>query len=466
MVDNIGSRQKVFLLDDDELIISMLSRVLKKEGYDVCPETRADDVINKIKSYSPDIVLLDISLPEKSGLDILEDLKNEEVDTQVVMLTADDTAETAVKAMKLGSADYITKPFNSEEVKIIIENVLEKERLRQEVNYLRRVSSEFFEKDIIGESGEIKEIKSKIKKLAQARVSSILITGESGTGKEVVARFCHNLMYGTDTSGYAPFISINCAAMPESLLESELFGYEKGAFTDAKSDKKGLFEMAKGGTILLDEIGDMKPSLQGKLLRVLEERTIRRIGGKNEFLIDVTVIATTNRNLSEAVDKGEFRKDLFFRLNTFYLHILPLRERTEDIPVLARHFLSHFADKYNKRTIKGFSPEAEKILISYSWPGNVREMKNLVERFVVLESTEIILPEHMPKWIVGQSETENQPSNNRFILPESGISLDEMEKDLILQALEKAKNNKTFAAKLLNITYDTLRYQLKKFDIK
>jgi transcriptional regulator with PAS, ATPase and Fis domain len=296
-------------------------------------------------------------------------------------------------------------------------------------------------------------------------VSTVLLTGESGTGKEVVARQIHRLMFGTDDSWRAPFVSINCAAMPETLLESELFGHEKGSFTDAKSDKVGLFEDARGGSILLDEIGDMKPDLQTKLLRVLEERTIRRVGGKSEIPIDVTVLATSNRNLSQAVEKGDFRRDLFFRLSTFYLHIVPLRERQEDIPLLAEHFLSHFAAKYNKPMIRGFSPEAEKVLVNSNWPGNVRELKNLVERIVVLENVEDILPEHIPSWISRSTMRAEQASNGRFLLPDSGISLDELEKDLILQALEKADHNKTQAAKLLNISYDSLRYQLKKFGI-
>ena len=257
--------------------------------------------------------------------------------------------------------------------------------------------------------------------------------------------------------------------MPESLLESELFGHEKGSFTDARSDKKGMFELAKGGTILLDEIGDMKMELQSKLLRVLENRTIRHIGGQKEIPVDATVIATTNRNLADAVEKGHFRKDLFFRLSAFYLHIVPLRERKEDIPLLARHFLKYFADKYNKRTIKDFSPEAEHLLIGSAWPGNVRELKNLVERFVVLESTELIQTEHVPKWIfsdsIGTDRSERSVSD-KFVLPDTGISLAELEKDLFLQALDKTGNNKTLAAKLLDISYDTLRYQLKKFGIK
>ncbi len=456
---------KIFLLDDEELIASMLTRSLKKEGYQVHMETKTDDVINKIKSSAPDIVILDIGMPERDGMDILQEIMGDGIETQVVMLTADDSAETAVRAMKLGAVDYLTKPFNTEEVKIVLRKIMEEKNLRHELRFLRTAYSQTFVEDILGQSGSIMEIKDKIEKIAQAKVSTILITGESGTGKEVVARNIHKLMYSSGTPRQAPFISVNCAAMPETLLESELFGYEKGSFTDAKSDKKGMFELADGGTILLDEIGDMKLDLQSKLLRVLENRTIRHIGGQKEISIDTTVIATTNRNLAEAVKGGNFRKDLFFRLSAFYLYIPPLRERKEDILPFARHFLKYFAKKYNKKSIKDFSSGAEQLLVGSSWPGNVRELKNLVERFVVLENTELIQTEQVPKWISSESIGTNLSSDNRFKLPETGISLAELEKDLFLQALERANNNKTLAAKLLDISYDTLRYQLKKFGI-
>jgi DNA-binding NtrC family response regulator len=349
------------------------------------------------------------------------------------------------------------KPFNIDEVKIVISNVIEKASLKQEVTYLRKAYSDVVEKDLIGESSPIKEMKEKINKMAQAQVSTILITGESGAGKEVVARHIHNLMFGTDYSFRSPFVSINCAAMPETLLESELFGHEKGSFTDAKTSKKGLFEQAKGGTILLDEIGDMKLDLQTKLLRVLEERTIRRVGGKWEIPIEMTAIATSNRNLSEAVESGAFRRDLFFRLSTFYLHVLPLRERKEDIPLLARHFLLHFAKKYNRKRIRGFSPEAEKLLIDSSWPGNVRELKNLVERFVVLEDTEYIMPEHLPKWVFEQPMTVASAKTTEDV--------DGLERKLIEQALEKTGGNQVRAAGLLDITRDALRHRMKKYGL-
>ena len=461
-------RKKIFLLDDDELILTLLSRVLEKEGYEVRQETEPHDVLNKIRKWSPDVVMLDIKLPGKSGIDILKEIKESGIDTLVVMLTSDDTAATAVKAMKLGAVDYLTKPFNSDEVRIVIKNILDKDALQKEVVYLRKAYSNFFMRDLIGESDSIKELKALMEKIAGSHVSTILITGESGVGKEVVAKNIHYMMYGDSTSGpHAPFVSINCAAMPETLLESELFGHMKGSFTDAKTDKKGLFEEAAGGTVLLDEVGDMQKNLQSKLLRVLEERTIRRVGGKEEIPISATIIATTNRKLQEAVKNGDFRQDLFFRLSAFYMHVLPLRKRQKDIPVLARYFLSIFARKYNKKKILDLSPEAEKLLISYDWPGNVRELKNLMERFVVLENIDVILPKHLPNWLTAPDETTiDQHTGERFILPDSGISIDDLEKDLIIQALEKTKHNQKLAAKLLTMTYDVFRYQMKKYGIQ
>ena len=457
--------RKIFLLDDDELIVTMLSRALKKDGYQIKSEIHTKDVVEKIRLWSPDVVMLDINMPEKSGIDILQELKGKEIDTQVIMLSADDTAETAVRAMKLGAADYLTKPFNMDEVRIVISNSMEKHKLKHEVEYYRNISSQFFEKELLGASNAIKDLKAKGEKIAQAHVSSVLITGESGTGKELVSRYIHSLMHGDSAHGYTPFRAVNCTALPDTLLESELFGYEKGSFTDAKSDKKGVFELADGGSILLDEIGDMKPNLQSKLLRVLEERTVRRIGGTAEIPIDVTVIATTNMDIQTAIEKGEFRMDLFYRLNAFSLFIPPIRDRKEDIMLLARHFLSQFTSRYKNQKIRDFSPEAEKYLMGYRWPGNVRELKNVIERIVVLENTELILPEHLPREILSQPVVSGFQPKDKFVLPENGISLDDIERDLILQALDRANNNKTLAAKLLNISYDSLRYQIKKFKL-
>jgi len=457
---------RIFLVDDDELIVTMLARVLRSAGYEVRTSMNVDRIVQKIRSWSPAVVILDNRLPEKSGVDILRDLIQQGVNTQVVMLTADDTAETAVKAMKLGAADYITKPFNVEEVKIVLRNILEKVTLKQEVTYLRKVSSELLDREIIGESTAVRDLKTQIEKLSLASVSTLLLTGESGTGKELFARYAHRLLKASMGSEFSPFIQINCASLPEALLESELFGHEKGAFTDAKADKKGLFELAQGGTLLLDEIGEMQVNLQAKLLRVLEERTVRHVGGSEEIPVDFTVISTTNKDLAGAVESGEFRSDLFFRLNTFHLRVPPLRERKADIPLMANGFLSTFNSRYNNRTVKRFSPQAEALMMKYDWPGNVRELKNLIERIVVLESAEEIGPEHLPEWLNGMTSAVHQHQSGEFILPEGGISLDQLEKNFIQQALERSNHNKTQAAKLLQISYDTLRYQVKKFGLE
>ena len=458
-------KKKIFLVDDDELIVMIFATSLRAEGYEVRAETTTDDIVNKIRSWFPDIILLDVNLPGMSGIEILKELKG--FRAHIIMLTADDSAETAVKAMKLGAADYVTKPFNMEEVKIVIRNCLEKMRLEQEVEHLRKISCEYFEKEMVGESEMIRDLREKIERLAEARVPSILITGESGTGKEVVARNIHRLMYESEcVPRREPFVAVNCAALPEHLLESELFGAERGAFTDAKADRKGVFELANGGTILLDEIGEMNPGLQSKLLRVLEERVVRRIGGKEDMPVEVTVIATTNKNLSQAMKNGEFRNDLFFRLSTFYLHVPPLRERKDDIPLLARYFLSYFCRRYNRKAIQKFSEEAEKCLVSYNWPGNIRELKNVVERLVVLENAAEILPRHLPHWLSAQSPAGNAPRDQYFVLPEGGISLEDLEKSLIVQALTRANHNQTLAAKLLNMSYYALRYQIKKLKLE
>jgi DNA-binding NtrC family response regulator len=458
---------RIFLLDDDDLIVSMLSRALRGEGYEVRSDTDPEGVVDKVRSFGPDVTMLDVHLPGGDGIAILGEIVRQGISTQVVILTSDDTAETAVRAMKVGAVDYLTKPFNLDEVKIVVDKIVEKGRLQQEVEYLRKVSSDLTYREIIGRSDTIHKLRTRCDKLADARVPVVLITGESGTGKEVFARHIHNRMHRSDAKGFAPFIGINCAALPEPLVESELFGHERGAFTDAKTEKKGVFEMAAAGSILLDEIGEMRQDLQSKLLRVLEERTVRRVGGRQDLSIDATVFATTNRNLEEAVEKGKFRVDLYYRLNAFSLHIPPLRERKEDIPLLSRHFLREYTDRYKKPSIRDFSPEAEAMLSSYRWPGNVRELRNVVERIVVLENEESILPVHLPSEIrQPAARTAADRAPDRLTIPDAGLSLEEVERSLIVQALEKAGKNKTAAAKLLGITYDSLRYQVKKFGLE
>jgi DNA-binding NtrC family response regulator len=450
---------RIFLLDDDKLIVTMLARSLSKEGYETRVHNSARNIVPQIAEWQPDLLLLDIHLDnEINGIDVLQEMRNEKLDTPVVMLTADETAESAIRAMKLGAADYLTKPFNIDEVKLVISGILEKAKLKDEVEYLRKTEASCAQQDMVGESPAIRKILEQADKLAEAKANTILITGESGTGKEVLARYIHNMRHYSQPveGGYIPFISVNCTALPDNLIESELFGHVKYSFTDAKTDKKGLFELANGGTILLDEIGDMRIDLQSKLLRVLEERKVRRLGGKVDLPLDVTVIATTNRDLLAAVEANEFREDLFFRLSTFHLEIPPLRERQGDIPLLASYFIRVFAAKYAKKNIDGLSKEMVHDLLAYDWPGNVRELRNFLERCVVLGSMDIGRPARPFK---------EQRRSNYLVLPETGLSLEEVEKDLIRQAMEMADHNQTKAAKLLGISYDTLRYQVKKFNL-
>jgi len=462
---------RIFLLDDDELIVTMLSRALRNEGFETQVQTSSADIIQKMEAWHPDVMLLDINLGEdRNGLDILAEIKANELDVQVVMLTGDDTAESAIKAMKIGAADYLTKPFNIDEVIMVVKGALEKVKLNDEVRYLRKSRMDYAHHEMVGESQVLKDLIENAKKIATAGVPTILITGESGTGKEVLARYMHYWMHQErgENPEDVPYIAVNCTALPDNLIESELFGHTKGAFTDARMDKKGMFELADGGTILLDEIGDMRADLQSTFLRVLENRKIRRLGGTVDLLVDVNVIATTNRDLKEAVAVKDFREDLFFRLSTFSMHLPPLRSRREDISLLARYFLENFKQKYAKKDLEGFTSEAEKRLIEYNWPGNVRELKNVVERCVVLANSELISLENVPLELGAEGDLPfvERRKNPRLILPEEGISLDDVEKDLIRQAMDRAGNNQTKAAKLLNMSYDTLRYQIKKYNLK
>lgn len=458
---------RIFMLDDDELIISMLSRALRGEGYDTMVQTSAVQAVQKIYEYHPDLVLLDVHLDRGvNGLDVLAELKKEVIDTQVVMLTGDDSAESAISAMKLGAADYLTKPFNVEEVKLVVKGLLEKVKLKEELDYLRKSESADPERQMIGVSASFSAIREQADKLAAAGAQTVLITGESGTGKEVLARHIHASHSRLQSPGgrSLPFIAVNCTALPSELIESELFGHTKYAFTDARTDKKGMFELANGGVLLLDEIGDMRFEMQSKLLRVLEDHTVRRLGGKVDIPLELMVIVTTNKDLQKAVGEKEFREDLFFRLNTFHIHIPPLRERKEDIAALARHFLQVFSDKYQKKEIASFSKKTQQSLAAYHWPGNIRELRNVIERCVVLGEEQIISLQQLPSSSIAQPFVERRKAT-RLILSEKGVSLEEIERDLIGQALKLARGNRTKAAKLLGISYDTLRYQVKKYDL-
>ena len=459
---------RVLLVDDDELIISMLSRALLKDGYETYLLHSASEAVERIVDWQPDALVLDIDLGEGgSGLDILEALRAQDCDFPIVMLTADDSAESAIRALKAGADDYLNKPFNIEEVKIVIGNMLSHSRIKNELGYLKKKQQADFNKKFIGASEPVQKVLSNARKMAEAGVPSILITGKSGTGKEVLARNIHQWRFATEKNyDTIPFIAINCTALPENLIEGELFGHVKGAFTDAKSDQKGVFELADGGTLLLDEIGDMRQDLQSKLLRVLEERTVRRVGGKIDLPIHVNIIACTNRNLKKMVDEGLFREDLYYRLSSFTLSLPSLKERTGDIETLARHFLQSFAQLYGKRNIRDFSADALELLNHYHWPGNVRELRNLIERCVVLEDVEILTAAHLPLELSGREGfgTERRKKLH-LVMPDDGIALQQVEKELMRLALEKADSNMTQAAKLLQVSYDTFRYQAKKYDL-
>ncbi|MEN8258164.1 MAG: sigma-54 dependent transcriptional regulator [Thermodesulfobacteriota bacterium] len=459
------NKGRILVVEDDEFIGSMLVRALKNAGYEVRYESTTEDILAKISGWAPDVAMLDNNLPGMTGLEILDEIKKQNMSSQVVMLTADDTVETSVKAMKLGASDYLVKPFNMDEVVLVLTGLIEKARLRDEVGYFRKRCQTLNQTEIIGNDKKTQDLIDEIKVIAQAGVDTVLITGESGTGKELVAGYLHELI---SDGSQTPMIRINCAALPETLLEAELFGHTKGTFTDAQQDKKGLFELADGGCLLLDEIAEMKMDLQSKLLRALEERSIRRVGGQEEIPVSVTVLATTNKDIAAEVEKGNFRLDLFYRLNTFQLQVLPLRERLDDIAPLADHFLDYYNKRYRKDAIKGFSKESLELMRNYRWPGNVRELRNMVERLVVLKDPASIEPHHLPLDIAGSSKSlpSAVSASGSYVLPPGGLDVEELEKNLLVQAMEQTGSSQKKAASLLHMKYDTFRYKLKKHGLK
>jgi two-component system response regulator AtoC len=447
-------KANIYIVEDEDLLSLGLSRSFKKEGYDVVTDNGMRGVVERLEERKPDLLLLDVGLPHNSGLEILEELKRREVPYPVIMLTGDDTAETAVTALKLGAYDYITKPFEMDKLKIIVRNALEAVALKKTVEHYR---DDTLTTAILGKSDVMMRLVDEIRKIARQRVLNLLILGESGTGKDLIARAVHN----ASPAALNPFIAVNCAALPHGLLESELFGYEKGSFTDAKGQKKGLFEEAEGGTLVLDEIGDMEITLQAKLLRVLENRTIRRIGGSKEIPFDVMVIATTNRDLGALQAEGRFRRDLFYRLSMFSVRVPALRERKEDIPLLAQHFFASCKKEFARGDMR-LSEEAMEALTQYDWPGNVRELKSLFAKICLLEESDVILPKHISARLYVLSK-DLYPAPTSSGEP---MSLHDAEKRMIQDAINKSDGNMTKAAKLLNISYDALRYRMKKYDIK
>ncbi len=449
----------ILVADDEQSMVEMIEIMLEGEGYLIYKATSTEEAEKVLDSKDIDLVISDMKMPSSGGIGVLKASLQRDRVRPVIMITAYASTESAVEAMKLGAVDYITKPFNLEEMKIIVKNALERRRLEMENTALkRRLKKKTGIKEIIGNSKEIQAVRAMILRVAESN-ATVLITGESGTGKELIASAIHA---HSPRSG-KPFLSINCGAMPEQLLESELFGHAKGAFTGATTDKTGLLEAADGGTFFLDEITEMPLSLQVKLVRAIQEKEIRRVGDIKDMRLDVRFIAATNRDPEEAIQNGTFREDLFYRLNVVHLKAPPLRHRAEDIPIFAKHFLDKF-NAMNNRKIRGFTQEAMKVLEAYSWRGNVRELENVVERTVVLETADLINPENLP-------ENIRFPSfdTNRVQIPDSGVDLEkqltEMEKTMITKALEQTSGSKKKAAELLNMNLRSLRYKLSKYGI-
>lgn len=451
-------RNKLLVVDDEHLIRWSLEQNLKKQGYEVVTAGSGEDALRLVREEQPDLVLLDIQLPGISGIDVLEKIKDHDEDIIVIMVTANSGLENAVSAMRLGAYDYISKPFNLDELSIVVRKALETSDLKQEVVRLRTETKKNGPPHIIGESRQIKYLMEVLDKVARSEASTVLVQGESGTGKELVAKWIH---YSSNRAE-KPFIAINCAAVPATLLESELFGHEKGAFTDAKATKKGLFELADGGTVFLDEIGDMEMGMQAKLLRFLEDRSFRRIGGSRVFTVDVRIISATNKDLQKSIEEKTFRNDLYYRLQVIPIFLPSLRERKEDIVPLATHFINLYNKDFNKN-VQGIAGMAERMMTDYSWPGNVRELKNVIERAIILGNDDTLLLEHLPLEIVAKASPQYGAPASSFRLPPEGIDIEEVEKELIRQALEITEWNQSKAAKKLNLGIDAFRYRMKKF---
>jgi two-component system response regulator PilR (NtrC family) len=451
------NKGKILIVEDEKSMREVLKILLEGENYQVTPASDGLEGLSYIEKDIFDLVITDMKMPKVDGFEFLRKTKEISPNTLVIMITAFGTTETAIEAMKMGAYDYINKPFKIDEIRLIVKKAIEKKRLSEELALLReKVKTSYSLENIIGRSPKMQELFTMISRIAQSN-SNVLVIGESGSGKELVATALHNLSNRRDKN----FIAINCAAFPEGLLESELFGHMKGSFTGAIYNKQGLFEMADGGSVLLDEIGEMPTSLQAKLLRVIEGGTFRRVGGTNDIKVDVRVISATNKDIKEEIASGRFREDLYYRLNVVPIYIPPLRERKEDIPLLLDHFLKKLSNSPKKIT-----PEAMKILMDYSWKGNVRELENAVERIALLIDKYEITPAELPSEITGYSGDAKYISE---LTPE-GVDIDkivgEIEKRYLIRALEMANGIKTDAAKLLNISFRSFRHRLQKYGIK
>jgi two-component system response regulator AtoC len=450
---------RTLIIEDEELIRWSLRQKFQARDYRVEEAATGAAAVAALDRSAYDLILLDYRLPDMTGLDVLRRLRERDGDTVVIMMTAYSTIESAVEAIKLGAFDYIPKPFQIEELLRIVDKALETTRLRREVRELRRqLESEYGGATLVGQHPSMRKMLEVIQQVAASVATTVLVRGETGTGKDLVARVIHN----SSDRASRPFINITCTALSETLLESELFGHERGAFTDAKAQKKGLLEIADGGTVFLDEIGDMLPGLQAKLLRFLEERRFRRVGGTQEIAVDVRVIAATNRDMNQSIKEGKFREDLFYRLNVVSIDIPPLRARGDDVIVLAQHFAERFSREF-KKPIASLDETAVARLRRHGWPGNVRELRNAMERAVLLCREATIRAEDIA---VGGSDVSGSPTDlEHFVLPEEGFDLarlTELEGRLLRQALERTNNNQVRAARLLHLSRDRLRYRLHK----
>ncbi len=453
--------KRILIIDDEKAIRWSLGEALKNAQYEVEEAENGKMGIKLFQDDPADLVILDLKLPDIDGLKVLKKLKGIERDVPVIMMTAYGEVETAVEAIKGGSYDFVLKPFQLEKMKVTIKNALETSMLRSELDGIKQKDRENYNfKNFLGKSALMREVFRKVKKIGESKASTILIQGESGTGKELVARAIHESSGGKNM----PFLEINCAALPETLLESELFGHEKGAFTDAKYRKKGLFELAEGGTIFLDEIGEMGITLQSRLLRVIENKTFRRVGGVKDLRVNTRIISATNRDLKQAIKDGSFRNDLYYRLQVIPIYLPPLRERTEDIELLANHFISIFNREF-KKNVKKIRPEVAGTLERYSWPGNVRELRNVIERAMLLEVEDELLPEHIPTEISRGEEATGELKDTASLDALSPMSIREMEKLLIMRILADTGGNKSKAARILGISRQTLREKTKLYGI-